>query len=67
MDGQTERTNEELAVSRLMEALELLKQAAPSRENSLAITKIEEALMWSNKDRTIKGQLQPYPTHVEGE
>lgn len=30
----------------LLDALELLKKQTPSRETSLAITKIEEALMW---------------------
>lgn len=40
-------------------------EVAKSRENSLAITKIEEAMMWNNKDRTLKGELKPYETHVE--
>jgi hypothetical protein len=30
----------------LMDAIESLKKQAPSRENALAITKAEEALMW---------------------
>lgn len=47
-------------------ALKHLTGVARSRENSLAITKIEEAMMWNNKDRTIKEELKPYPTHVEG-
>ena len=45
-------------------ALENLKTFKPSREVSIAITKIEEAMMWTNKDRTIKGELKPNPTHV---
>ena len=36
-----------------------------SRERRLAITKIEEASMWLNKDRTIKGLLTATPTHLE--
>lgn len=57
-------TNEAKAVTSITQALELLREANPSRENALSITKLEEALMWCNKDRTIKGQLKPYPTHV---
>jgi hypothetical protein len=57
-------TNEAEAVKAMMTVLELLKKANPSRENSLVITKLEEAMMWCNKDRTIKGELQPNPTHV---
>jgi hypothetical protein len=30
----------------LEKVLEKLREAKPSRENSLAITKIEEAMMW---------------------
>lgn len=48
-------TKEVEALFRLREALDLLKEATPSRENSLAITKIEEAMMWGDKDRIIKG------------
>jgi len=40
-------------------------EISKSRENSLAITKIEEAMMWNNKDRVIKGELAPSETHVE--
>ena len=36
-----------------------------SREKSLTVTKIEEASMWLNKDRTIKGLLTTTPTHLE--
>ncbi len=37
-----------------------------SRENSIVLTKLEEAMMWTNKDRTIKGFLeQNKDTHVE--
>lgn len=45
-------------------ALLQLRKQAPSRELSLAITNLEQALMWFNKDRTLKGELTPTPTHV---
>jgi len=35
-----------------------------SRENSIAITNLETAMMWNNKDRANKGELKPNPTHV---
>jgi len=57
-------TEEATAVDLMTQGLEALKKAPSSRENSIAITKLEEALMWSNKDRTIKGELKPYPTHI---
>jgi hypothetical protein len=57
-------TKEAEAVKAMTTALELLKKATPSRENSLVITKLEEAMMWCNKDRTIKGELTPNSTHV---
>ena len=59
-------TDEAKAVELMSEALNTLKGAISSRENSLAITKLEEAMMWSNKDRTIKGELKPNPTHKQG-
>lgn len=36
----------------------------PSRENSIVLTKLEEAMMWFNKDRTLRGELTPTETHV---
>lgn len=53
------------AFAYMKQALGHLSSAQPSRENSLAITKLEEAIMWNNKDRTIKGNLKPTDTHVE--
>lgn len=47
----------------LTQALEALDKRDPSRENSLAKTKLEEAIMWHNKDRTVKGELKPTKTH----
>lgn len=56
----------ENVVARLLEeAFEELKNCEKSRENSLVITKVEEALMWHNKDRLTKGMsTKPY-THLE--
>ena len=48
----------------LEQALAIARTVTASRTNSLTQTKIEEALMWNNKDRTLKGQLKPYSTHV---
>ncbi len=59
-------TNEAKAVELMTEALTALKGATSTRENSIAITKLEEAMMWSNKDRTLKGELKPNSTHVQG-
>ena len=56
-------TFETKAFELMRQAFEMLKKAEKSRENSLVITKLEEAMMWCNKDRTIKGQLKPTPTH----
>lgn len=57
---------EGLAHSSMVNAFRELKAVSgKSRENSLALTKLEEAMMWNNKDRTIKGQLEKNPTHVE--
>ena len=64
-------TIEAIAMEKMKEAFELLKgtnpeeaQALKSRENSLVLTKLEEAMMWCNKDRTIKGELTPNETHI---
>lgn len=55
---------EEVAVEHMQHALTALRESSPSRERSVAITQLETALMWANKDRTIKGQLFANPTHV---
>lgn len=59
----------------LSEAVELMTQAfqklntanhdARTRELSVAITQLEDSIMWLNKDRTIRGILQGSPTHVQ--
>lgn len=64
MDGQTNRSPKELCFDRIKEAFELLPGFTPSRELSLVKTKLEEAMMWLNKDRTITGDLKPNDTHV---
>lgn len=59
MNDQTNHTQEHMAFSSMQSAYEFLKTAKPSRENSLVITKLEEAMMWCKKDRIIKGELIP--------
>ena len=44
--------------------LEQLQTRAPSRENSVAITQLETAMMWHNKDRANTGELKGSDTHV---
>lgn len=41
----------ELPEDYLIMGLDKLRQKKPSRENSLAITKTEEALMWLEKEK----------------
>lgn len=67
MDETIKRSLTEQAAAYMQRAFELLseeKKIKPSRENSETITLLETAMMWNNKDRTIKGELKPYPTHV---
>lgn len=57
---------EKLAHESMQVAFDELKYVSKkTRENSLALTKIEEAMMWNNKDRAMKGQLGKNETHVE--
>ena len=49
----------------MMDAFDSLKEATASREISLVKTKLEEAMMWFNKDRAIKGLIPKTETHVE--
>ena len=61
------------AIVILSDAYELIRQAffalnnpaMDSRENSIVLTKLEEAMMWCNKDRANKGFLPKTDTHVE--
>lgn len=38
---------------------------ARSRELSVAITELETAMMWLNKDRAVRGFLEKNDTHAE--
>lgn len=58
-------TIEAEAAGMLTNALKLLQGAEKSRECSVAITQLETALMWLNKDRTVKGELKPTATHYQ--
>jgi hypothetical protein len=59
----------------LTEAIELMTQAfrklgaanhdERTRELSVAITELETAMMWLNKDRTMRHLLTPSATHME--
>jgi len=57
--GEPKATFEEAAFYHMKEAFRQLTFAPPTRENSLAKTKLEEAMMWCNKDRYNKGCLPP--------
>lgn len=45
----------------LDEKLQVLKNLIPSRERSLAVTKIQEAIMWLGMDLKRLGTENPYP------
>lgn len=49
----------------LTRAFDALKNRPASRENSLALTNLEQAMMWFNKDRAINGEISKTETHVE--
>ncbi len=57
-------TKEKKSFDLMVQAFDMLKDAVGSRELSLVKTKLEEAMMWINKDRTLKGELTANPTHV---
>lgn len=42
-------------------SLQNLKQLSPSRERSLAITKVQEAIMWLGMDLKRLNEPNPYP------
>ncbi len=46
----------------LDELLQGIKNAIPSRERSLAITKIQEAIMWLGMDLKRLNEPNPYPS-----
>lgn len=68
MDAQSENTKqspEGFAFEKMKEAFTALNNTKASRENSIAITNLEQAMMWCNKDRVIKGELEKSnSTHV---
>lgn len=41
--------------------LQILKHLSPSRERSLAVTKLQEAIMWLGMDLKRLGPENPYP------
>ena len=45
--------------------LQLLKATPPSRERALAITKIQEAIMWLGMDLKRLANPDPYPTSYD--
>jgi len=52
MEGN-EQTFEHQAMQKMIDALDLMKKAGISRENSLTITKLEEAMMWVSKNKGV--------------
>jgi len=61
-------TKLEYAHKLLTKAFETLmeeKKAKPSRENSETLTLLETAMMWNNKDRAVKGELEKSDTHIQ--
>ncbi len=68
MDPQTPKAK--LAATHMEHAFKLLNEEAKtkgSRLLSMSISYVEIALMLLNKDRTQKGELTPYSTHVDAE
>lgn len=61
----TNVTVEADAMRALVQAFNILQNSKKTREVALAITKLEESMMWLNRDRTNKGELEPNPTHVK--
>lgn len=69
MDIETEReirADKQLRVD-LDESLQKLKSLEPSRERALAITKLQEAIMWLGMDLKRIGNPEPYPHSYDPE
>lgn len=49
----------------LDETLQKIKTSAPSRERSLTITKLQEAIMWLGMDLKRLNEPNPYPTSYD--
>lgn len=62
---QTKVTTEQDVFNSLRVVFFGLQDLKPSRELSLVKTKLEEAMMWLNKDRAIKDELKSSETHVQ--
>ena len=60
MKEQEIKSDKQLRVQ-LDENLQTLKALAPSRERALAITKLQEAIMWLGMDLKQLGSPNPYP------
>ena len=63
MVRETEEQRATHALEQALTRLVAVKDSRPSRENSLAITKLQEAIMWSARDGLVKdhglGQYEP--------
>lgn len=49
------------------EKIQQVKNLPPSRERSLAVTKLQEAVMWLGMDLKRLGEKNPYPSSKEPE
>lgn len=49
------------------EKIQQVKNLPPSRERSLAITKLQEAVMWLGMDLKRLGEKNPYPSSKDPE
>jgi len=61
----TKTTTEETAFDHMNVAFEQLNTCESTRTLALAKTNLEQAMMWLNKHRAIKGELEKNKTHVE--
>jgi len=61
MDIETEIVADKQLRKELDESLQKLKALAPSRERALAITKLQESIMWLGMDLKRLGTPNPYP------
>lgn len=49
------------------EKIQQVKKLPPSRERSLAVTKLQEAVMWLGMDLKRLGEKNPYPSSKDPE
>jgi hypothetical protein len=61
----SEYTPTEQIFNDMKQAFEMMKTLEQSRELSLAQTELENAIMWFNKYRTIKGEFEPTKTFIK--